>query len=300
MKGDNVDLLYIQEIPEAQWINEMLSEQFDNAIEMLTTNAIIYGGAIRDYLANKELDNSLDIAVPRNESRVLSNRFNSSPKWAPVDPARYVFPKGVAAIFKTIGDKVVRITPVCADKKYKNNPFHDILDKTRQANVVSSCVALLKSGQVIETIPGAYEDCNNGVLHYNKMSDCMNMKQFTEGVKELISKGWVNKINMGHVSREFKKRCRKKYNKPYKLPKLAGTKGKQLGLFVDRSNEIYPPLRHTSCSPSTQQDLRPSDKPLKYEPVLDRVDWLPHKVTWADAEDEVPIKAAVTYSINYN
>ena len=54
----------------------------------------------------------------------------------------------------------------------------------------------------------------------------MNIDQFTGDIKELINKGWINKVNMSHVTKEFKKKYKESDNKNGKLLTSSQTKEK--------------------------------------------------------------------------
>lgn len=74
------DLLYIKEI-DADWLAEVITERFDNALDLMTEHAMVYGGALRDSLAGIPLQGDLDIAVPPEELEEIVERFQSSSKW---------------------------------------------------------------------------------------------------------------------------------------------------------------------------------------------------------------------------
>lgn len=72
---------YLQEIPDTTWLIELISERFDNAINMMTPNSVIYGGAVRDCLAGKPLVGDLDIVVTSTDYDILTSRFAKNSKW---------------------------------------------------------------------------------------------------------------------------------------------------------------------------------------------------------------------------
>ena len=77
---------YIREIPNTGWVSEAIAERFDNALEMMTPNSVIYGGAVRDVLSGKELLGDLDIVLPPEDFGKISNSFHTNSKWIPFDP----------------------------------------------------------------------------------------------------------------------------------------------------------------------------------------------------------------------
>lgn len=75
---------YIVEL-DTPWVAETIDEVFDGAPELLSDNAVIFGGAIRDVIANMPLYGDLDIAVTEYEVGRISNTFSDSPKWIKFD-----------------------------------------------------------------------------------------------------------------------------------------------------------------------------------------------------------------------
>ena len=79
---------YIKEIEDVEWLAEVISERFDNALSMMSTQSVIYGGAVRDTIAEKELLGDLDIAVTPEAFSEMSVAFQENPRWVPHDPHR--------------------------------------------------------------------------------------------------------------------------------------------------------------------------------------------------------------------
>jgi len=73
---------YKKEI-DAPWVIEVISERFDNAIEMMLDKCVVYGGAVRDALAQLPLLGDLDIAVEQSQDMTLKHYFEESVKWRP-------------------------------------------------------------------------------------------------------------------------------------------------------------------------------------------------------------------------
>jgi hypothetical protein len=78
------ELMYMKEI-EIDWISELISERFDNALDLMTKNAMVYGGALRDSLAGLPLKGDLDISAPPEELEEIIGNFQSSSKWMIVE-----------------------------------------------------------------------------------------------------------------------------------------------------------------------------------------------------------------------
>jgi len=69
---------------DAPWVIEVISENFDGALELITDNNVVYGGAVRDALAEIPLEGDLDIAVSAISSNRQKQMFNESLKWKPI------------------------------------------------------------------------------------------------------------------------------------------------------------------------------------------------------------------------
>lgn len=77
---DAITLCYLEEVPNTGWVHETINEIFDGALELMTENSVVFGGAVRDCIANKPLGD-LDIAVSQEEYRAISKAIQTSPKW---------------------------------------------------------------------------------------------------------------------------------------------------------------------------------------------------------------------------
>lgn len=73
----------MKEIEGLSWIQEVITERFDQSIiNAMTENSLIFGGALRDIVAGVPLCGDLDIVVPQDESIALLTALHSSPKWS--------------------------------------------------------------------------------------------------------------------------------------------------------------------------------------------------------------------------
>lgn len=224
----NEYLIYLQEIPDMSWIVELISEQFDDAINMMTANSIIYGGAVRDCLAGKTLLGDLDIVVPSAEHHVLVSRFIKSPKWVLINRAQkrdiqrmakykpfnpflpannnhlYRNSKisGITS-FKTLGDKVVQIMELPTTN---NTPFQSAIHFVKQVDIICCGTILTSNGKVFEVVHNAYDDCKKGILRLNNLPNNDDLKKFQSRIKKLVARGWYNAINMNQVIKNIKKK----------------------------------------------------------------------------------------------
>lgn len=230
---DNTHLLYLQKIPDTLWVAEMISEKFDDALNMMTKNSVIYGGAVRDCLAGKELIGDLDIVVFTREYHILVDRFVKNPKWVLTSindesqkstydykvcgPWDEVSPFKTSTllrrspkvpyltVFKTLDNRMVQIIspPLFTDG---NTSFQTLLHFTKQVDIVCCGVIFTNDNEVFEVVPNAYNDCKNHILHLNDSFDVVNLEHLKARIKKFVSRGWINDINMGQIIKKMRKK----------------------------------------------------------------------------------------------
>lgn len=210
-----MDLLYLQEIPNASWIIEVISEKFDDAINMMTTNTVVYGGAVRDCLAGKELVGDLDILVAPGEYSILINRFVKNPKWILMTTksqtqdsfyTQFFTSNGLMPYltsFKTLNNRTVQV--ITSPSTKSSNFFQTVIQFAKQIDIVCCGVIFTNNGKAFEIIPNAYKDCKEHMLHINSTFNVVNLEKFQLRIKKLVSRGWYNDINMNQVIRNTKK-----------------------------------------------------------------------------------------------
>ena len=74
----NEKFIRIIDIPHAM---EIISERFDDALELMGNDDLVYGGAVRDIIAGLPIEGDLDIAVNIHTYHKIVAAFGSSPKW---------------------------------------------------------------------------------------------------------------------------------------------------------------------------------------------------------------------------
>lgn len=71
-------------------ISEIIIERFDDAVHLMTNNALVFGGAVRDSLANLDVAGDLDIVVSAREFRKAENILNGSVRWTRIEDAKAI------------------------------------------------------------------------------------------------------------------------------------------------------------------------------------------------------------------
>ena len=207
---------YFREIGDGSTLIEILGERFDDAMDLMTPNAIVYGGAVRDLLAGKELVGDLDIAVSKSEAEEILCRFQNSAKWCDVkfinrrsNAGGYNHVTKIESVheFQTMGGIKVQ---VMVSTVATGNPFEDALEIARNVDMVCCGVGLAFDGMLFETVPGGEEDCKKGVLKINYDSSHLScMDRVQKRIDHLKGRGWQVSINMKKLQREIAKNVKK-------------------------------------------------------------------------------------------
>lgn len=253
MNHENIYFKHMKEIEDTEWLTEILSERFDNAIDMLTSKSVIYGGAVRDVLAGKEPQGDLDVAVlPEDHSEIVST-FLGHPRWKAQKPSssnhKDYFGKlsaepltlsKISSFVNTNGVVVQLIVTADTEK----DRMQAALWPARRVDIICCGVVMLTDGRVFEVVPGALEDCKNSVLNINKnIPICI--ETLSRRINKLVSRGWTNSIDLDKLNKELKKTERKKPKKK-ELP----TKRPMAKLFTERRSTFDKIGKKKSLAPS--------------------------------------------------
>lgn len=241
---------YLREIGEIPGILEELGEIFDNAIDLLTPNAIVYGGAIRDVVAGMELKGDLDIAVAPQEAGALIGTFLNDAKWiepqvclGPGDIIRQghrpdagprVSPSSSSSkkwgsprlsssnyedlapiekvkTFKTIGGVRVQIVTSSASEK---SPMENVLEVVKNVDIICCGLCMMFDGRVFEVVKGAENDCLKKILRMNYDScNLVDLDRAKKRLEHLKSRGWKMSVNMKELERKIKKKAKEALRK---------------------------------------------------------------------------------------
>ena len=207
----NEHLLYLQEISDISWVIEVISEKFDNAINLMTANSMIYGGAIRDCLAGKDLDGDLDILVPVDEYSILVNRFINNSKWIPVkESQKDTFYNYVDLSFNT--DSIVKSLhkniPKSKSRATKENKKTNIRNTDELTSINTPYLTSFKTlgNRVVQIISPCTMNGNyfQTLIHYAKQVDivCCGMILTNEGrLFEVVPNAYKDcKNNILHIN----------------------------------------------------------------------------------------------------
>ena len=217
----NCQLNYLCEIPEIEWMEEIIAEKFDNVISLMHPYSMIYGGVVRDILANKPLKGDIDIAVPGTNIFKTMDTFQRDPRWKSdkEDNIRLEKPKGdygeissVVSVISKIrcfqnlnGEKVQLI----GSKLKNSSKFECAAYLARVVDITCCGVVMTPEGRIFEVLPGAYDQCKSGILTANKFANPIYAGKLQLRVDKLVSRGWKNEINVSRVMAKATKKVEK-------------------------------------------------------------------------------------------
>lgn len=192
------------------WVVENIEAVFDDALQHLTDGSIIYGGALRDSIAELPLKGDLDIAVPANEYRQVLANFNNTARWISEvfekkgdykRPSERVI-KNVS-VFKSMYNKEIQL--IQAHQRHEKSFACDagVWQLVERVDIRSSGVIMNNMGEIFEVIPGAIDDCKNKRLVYNEnlSTDEVFLKTMTKRVDKLTKRGWSNEIDLSRFKK---------------------------------------------------------------------------------------------------
>jgi hypothetical protein len=197
---------YLSEIKGVGWMYEVIAENFSNALDMISHDSLVYGGAVRDCLANKPLLGDLDIISPFGKSGLLIEAFSKSTKWILLNDGgggseayKKQLMVGKVYSFKGVDGKNVQI--VVNNNKYSDRKLDSCIETVRTVDIICCGVIMMNDGRIFEVIPGAYNDCLSGTLNLNKRKKDIDVAQLETRVSKLVERGWKSNIDMDRLKK---------------------------------------------------------------------------------------------------
>ena len=252
LKG-NLDYKVKIDVPN---VIELISETFDNVLNYMFPEMLVFGGALRDIIAGFGLHHDLDIATSRSEGKEFIHYLETSSKW--MEECVITQYKEQA---KTMKDNISNIvSPHSMEngmldlnrdfsgnirskpssygnirdvRTFVNSSGHKLqiiisksdLFTSKEAppiNIVKTvdfiCCGLIMDidGNVYEVIEGARNDCIKRILRINKNAD-IKLCNLNKRIKKFTARGWKSEINLTKIKR-----------KQIRLEKAAKGKAKRL------------------------------------------------------------------------
>jgi len=210
---------------------ELITEKFDNAVNLIGSNGVVYGGAIRDLIAGFPLSSDLDIACNYSEHKYIVKTFDNSEKWIrgnfkPQKSDRVPNPFGkkeeppflrsasrrkgpygesspissVVDFYNCDGMKVQLMRP-----SIRPDGLGPATEVVKGVDITCCGLMMDAAGRIFEVIEGAYRDCNDRVLRLNDRNPNVDVEALKKRIKKLEERGWISKINMRKLVRNAKK-----------------------------------------------------------------------------------------------
>lgn len=195
----------IHRIDTSKFNHKLLLNRFGDALSLMTPNSIVYGGAIRDYLANKEIRGDLDIALPQTDSEILCKRFEYNPRWKlswqvgqDLDAADLDVPGIIKRVteFVSSSNKNVKVQLIVTNEKNYDDSTPGTIYLAKMVDIVCCGVVMFFNSDIFEVIGGAYEDCKRGILRLNEKSKLINESTLEKRINKLVKRGWKNTIDI--------------------------------------------------------------------------------------------------------
>lgn len=180
---------------EAPWVYETISAQFDASLPLLTADAIVFGGAVRDTIAGMPLKGDMDVVVVESRFAQLRERFEGSNKWRRKNMPRghkpYNHPDiaGVVEYMNIYGNTVQIIQ---ARSKPATPALVCSLAAVEHVDFICCGIAMDYRGVIYEVVSGAFDDCVNKVLRAN--GEVNDFTTFKSRLTKLKGRGWKSKV----------------------------------------------------------------------------------------------------------
>jgi len=131
--------------------------------------------------------------------------------------AKNLAPMSGVSSFVTIGGKMVQLI---TSKYQDRDPLQSAIYVARMVDIVCCGMIMLCDGRVFEAVPGAYQDCLDGILRLNKTSDTIYLDALGARVEKLVNRGWKNTIDVAKVIKEIEDSREKARKKEQRLAEL--------------------------------------------------------------------------------
>jgi len=197
---------------DTPWVIDVLDERFDDAISMLDSYCIIYGGAVRDALADIKIEGDLDILVPEWGIGAIYNNFSTSARWTECakknsGDANSSIGNLISKVYTFVNANNVEvqlISPLHLNSAtLKDYPLDvDCISVVKAVDIRCCGVSMDTNGKVFEVVEGAFDDCQKKVLTLNIKGPITKTKlnHLSSRIKKFETRGWKNNININKIT----------------------------------------------------------------------------------------------------
>jgi hypothetical protein len=200
------------------WATEVLEEHFDDAISMLSSDSIVYGGALRDILAGMPIGGDLDVGCSSNSYKNMIRKFDQSARWVEKSKSNGGIKPFELGGYKRKGTSVVSnlknftnmsgadVQIIEANFNKGTEPIDQAIMLAKTVDIICCGLFMDFNGDLYEAVPGAYSDCRRRILRLNPSITFEDHKPeiLQARIDKLVSRGWRDKVELKNKLEEKK------------------------------------------------------------------------------------------------
>lgn len=221
---------------DVPWVLEVIAERFSFLpVEAMTSESVIYGGAIRDALAGLPLRGDLDIVVSPRHYTTLVKTVDASSFWSrgdfkPGSPTadgetvvivnkNLPFGRSHSRYGKNVPlEEVTRFVNVRGIEleiiRAKGNlpPEESVIAVPSNVDIICCSLVMDRNGDIYEILESAEDDCKKHLLRFNEsVIETVDIPRLEGRIVKLEKRGWKSEIEIKHIKKQqakAKKRAR--------------------------------------------------------------------------------------------
>lgn len=192
---------------DVPWALEVISEKFDTALELMGPGTLIYGGALRDALAGLEITGDLDIVAAGPPHDIIRNSFFKSARWKsvgrPAKPTDNYKKLPIVAVTNFVNMYNAKVQLIKANSK--GNHAASAYSIVQAVDLRCCGLALTHTGEIVEVVDGAYQDCQDRVLNLAcEVKTLLELQKLKERIVKFEARGWKSNVNLAAVIKAVK------------------------------------------------------------------------------------------------
>jgi hypothetical protein len=183
----------------------------------LIPSSVVYGGAVRDTLAEMELKGDLDISVSKFEFQRLSKIFAYHPKWVRIENKEtlrlisrsykkdFIKPSITTIVaFENSANRKLQL--ISAEGSVSDNRVESAITLARNVDLICCGLIMDSSGRVFEVVPDAFNHCKERILKVNHEGMVTKFENLDERVNKLVSRGWKLEFDVEEEKAKLRKK----------------------------------------------------------------------------------------------
>lgn len=238
---------------------EEIDEKFDSVSTAMTDNSLIYGSGLTSLVSGLRADGDLDIVVCDEDFMTVAGNFADSTAWLQIagstipeahNSSLYARLRRSSPSSSDYGERTMPISETALFENVNSRKVQIIRARSSRKGVeaaleVISCVdmrfcglALDRYGELIEVVPGAYQDCLDRRMRLNRIDLTFNATSLKERITKYVRRGWLLDIDVNKAIDDFRRLQSKQGKVPSSEP--SGTYAK-----IAYPNAIKLPKKYT-------------------------------------------------------